>query len=67
MPRDPTECREQANACLRMAGKAQRRQDREVLKNLARTWLHLALEVERSAALLKECSAPITKKSSRAA
>ena len=52
MPGDPTECREHARECERIANTASNEQRRETFQNLAKTWLRLANELEFSKALL---------------
>jgi hypothetical protein len=52
MPGDPTECREHARECQRLANKAASERTREIFENLARTWLRVANDLERSKALL---------------
>jgi hypothetical protein len=52
MPGDPKECREHARACAEMAARASTPKQREVLKDLERTWLSLAADLERNQALL---------------
>jgi hypothetical protein len=52
MPSDPTECRERARECQRIADTATNERTREAFENLATTWLRLANDLERSKALL---------------
>jgi hypothetical protein len=52
MPGDPKKCREHALACAEMAHRARNPEHKKTLTNLAQTWLSLALELERSHALL---------------
>jgi hypothetical protein len=56
MPGDPTECREHARECERIANTATNEQTRETFQNLAKTWLRLASELEFSKALLNTWS-----------
>jgi hypothetical protein len=53
MPGDPRQCREHAHACAEMARKAKNPGHRQMLENLAHTWLSLANEIERSDALVE--------------
>jgi hypothetical protein len=50
MPGDPKECREHAKNCLRLAEMATSEQARETFHDLAKTWLKLAFDLERSPA-----------------
>jgi hypothetical protein len=52
MPGDPKECRQHALACVRLAQTSAFPQAREQFANLARTWIRLADDLERSQALL---------------
>ena len=62
MPGDPSECREHAKTCLKLADSATRADAREVFEDLARTWLRLACDLESSSVLLKEWGDPRFKK-----
>jgi hypothetical protein len=52
MPGDPKECRRHALACVRLAQTSQSQQAREQFSNLARTWIKLADDLERTEAFL---------------
>ena len=52
MPGDPKECRGHALACVRFAQTFQSQQAREEFSNLARTWIKLADDLERTEAFL---------------
>lgn len=52
MPGDPRECRQHALSCLRLAQTSASPQARERFANLARTWIRLADDLERSQAFL---------------
>ena len=52
MPGDPKECRQHARACVRLAQTSASPQAREEFANLARTWIRLADDLERSRAFL---------------
>jgi hypothetical protein len=52
MPGDPRECRQHALSCVRLAQTSASPQAREQFANLARTWIRLADDLERSQALL---------------
>jgi len=52
MPGDPKECRQHALNCVRFAQTATTPQAREHFANLARTWIGLADDLERSQAFL---------------
>ena len=52
MPGDPKLCRQFALDCAEMARKASNPAHKQLLTNLAQTWLGLAIELERSIALL---------------
>jgi hypothetical protein len=49
---DPKLCRQYALECAEMAGKATNPSHKQLLSNLAQTWLSLAIELENSIALL---------------
>jgi hypothetical protein len=46
MPSSPAEFREFAQECLRWAGESKSERHRQVLLEMARTWLQAAVEVE---------------------
>jgi hypothetical protein len=52
MPGDPKECRQHALACVRLAQTSSTPQSREQFANLARTWIRLADDLERTQALV---------------
>jgi hypothetical protein len=52
MPGDPRECRQHALSCVRLAQTSASPQAREQFANLARTWIRLADDLERSQAFL---------------
>jgi hypothetical protein len=52
MPGDPKQCREHAKKCADMASKATNPQHKQLLTNLAQSWTKIALELERSLALM---------------
>jgi hypothetical protein len=52
MPGDPKKCREHALQCAEMAQRARNPEHETTLTNLAQTWISLAVELERSHALL---------------
>jgi hypothetical protein len=52
MPGDPKECREHALTCVRLAKTSASPQAREQFANLARTWIRLADELERTLAFI---------------
>jgi hypothetical protein len=52
MPGDPRICREYASHCAEMAQRARNPEHKKTLTSLAQTWLSLAVELERSHALL---------------
>jgi hypothetical protein len=52
MPGDPKECREHALTCVRLAQTSASPQARERFANLARTWIRLADELERTLAFI---------------
>jgi hypothetical protein len=57
MSANAKECREYAQKCRRIAAQAQDPFEKEILENLARTWLRFACEMESSAPL-KDWGAP---------
>jgi hypothetical protein len=52
MPGDPQECRRHALTCVRLAQTSASPQAREQFANLARTWIRLADELERTLAFI---------------
>ena len=52
MPGDPKECRRHALACVRLAQTSSTPQTREQFANLARTWIRLADDLERTLGIL---------------
>ena len=52
MPGDPKLCRQYAVECAELAGRAANPDHKRLLTNLSQTWLSLAVELERSHALL---------------
>jgi hypothetical protein len=50
MPGDPKECRRHALACVRLAQTSPSQQAREQFTNLARTWINLADDLEKTEA-----------------
>ena len=54
MPGDPKECRQRALTCVRLAQTSASPQAREQFANLARTWIKLADDLERSLLILED-------------
>jgi hypothetical protein len=54
MPRNPEECRRHALECVRLAQTSITPQQRDYFANLAKTWIRLADELERSRDVLDE-------------
>ena len=54
MPSSAEEFREFAQECLRWAGETKSARHRDVLREMARTWIQAALEVERSLGLIDD-------------
>jgi hypothetical protein len=54
MPSSAEEFREFAQECLRWAGETKSERHRQVLLEMARTWIQAALEVERSLGLIDD-------------
>jgi hypothetical protein len=52
MPGNPEECRRHALTCVRLAQTSASPQARERFANLARTWIRLADELERTLAFI---------------
>ena len=52
MPGDPKECRQHALNCVRLAQTSSTPQAREQFANLARTWIRLADDLERTLVIL---------------
>jgi hypothetical protein len=57
MPGDPKECRQHALNCVRLAQTSPSPHAREHFANLARTWIRLADDLERSQAFLERSQA----------
>ena len=58
MTASPKEFREFAQECLRWADQTRSEQHREVLLEMAKTWMQAALEVERSWGLMDDKPPP---------
>ena len=54
MPGDPKECRQHALACVRLAQTSATPQARERFASLAKTWIRLADDLERTLAILAQ-------------
>jgi len=54
MQGDPKECRQHALSCVRLAQTSASPQAREQFANLARTWIKLADDLERSLLILED-------------
>jgi hypothetical protein len=54
MPGDPKECRQHALNCVHLAKSARTPEQRDHFAKLARTWIKLAEELERTQSLLAE-------------
>jgi hypothetical protein len=54
MPVDPSECRQHALDCVRMAQTAKDPEARKIWSDLARTWLRFASDLEANEGLLDE-------------
>ena len=54
MPSSPKEFREFAQECLRWADETKSERHRQVLLELAKTWMQAALQLERSFALIDD-------------
>ena len=52
MSGDPKQCREYALQCANMASGATNPDHKQLLTNLAQSWLNLAIELERTHALV---------------
>jgi hypothetical protein len=52
MPGDPKECRQHALACVRLAQTSSTQELRDHFASLARTWIRLADDLERTFAVL---------------
>ena len=59
MPGDPKQCREYALHCAEMAQRARNLEHKRTLTDLAQTWLNLAIELERTHALVDDFPQPI--------
>jgi len=62
MPIDPSECRQHALDCVRMAQTANNPEARKVWSDLARTWLMFATDLEANEGLLDEWGRPKSQK-----
>ena len=62
MPVDPSECRQHALDCVRMAQTAKDPEARKIWSDLARTWLRFASDLEANEGLLDEWGRPKPKK-----
>ena len=60
MPGDAKECREHALECMELARTARTPEHKQLLTNLAQSWLNVAAEIERTKALLNEHGTPDT-------
>jgi hypothetical protein len=58
MPTDPSECRQHALDCVRMAQTANTPEARKIWSDLAKTWLIFAADLEASECLLDEWGRP---------
>jgi len=58
MPTDPSECRQHALDCVRMAQTALTAEARKTWSDLAKTWLIFASDLEASEPLLDEWGRP---------
>jgi hypothetical protein len=59
MPGDPKECREHAKRCLELASEATPSSLAKArFKDLAKTWIRLATDLEHAEALLKQWGDP---------
>jgi len=58
MPGDSRECREQAMRCADMASEATNPQHKQLLINLAQSWMKIARELERSQAMMEAYPPP---------
>jgi hypothetical protein len=54
----PKEFREFAQECLRWADETKSERHRQVLRDMAKTWMQAALQLERSLALIDDSSVP---------
>ena len=54
MPSSPKEFREFAQECLRWADETKSERHRQVLRDMAATWMQAALQLERSLALIDD-------------
>jgi hypothetical protein len=54
MPSSPKESREFAQECLRWADETKSERHRQVLLDMAKTWMQAALQLERSLALIDD-------------
>jgi len=58
VPSSPKEFREFAQECLRWADETKSERHRQVLLEMARTWMEAALQLERSWALIDDSTLP---------
>ena len=58
MPIDPSECRQHALDCVRLAQTAKDPEARKIWSDLARTWLRFASDLEANEGLLDEWGRP---------
>jgi hypothetical protein len=56
MPSSPKEFREFAQECLRWADETKSEQHRQILLEMAKTWMQATMEVERSWGLIEDSS-----------
>jgi len=61
MPGEPKECRKHASRCAELAHAASTPELKQMLIELSKNWLKLAIELERTQALLDENPAPAKK------
>jgi hypothetical protein len=54
MPSSPNDFREFAQECLRWADETKSERHRQVLRDMAATWMQAALQLERSLALIDD-------------
>ena len=61
MPGEPRECRQNAMRCAELAHSAKTIELKQTLIELSRNWMKLAIELERTHALLDEYPPPSKK------
>ena len=61
MPGDPKECRQHATRCAELAHTARTPELKLTLIELSKTWLKLAIELERAHAMLNDDQPPVKK------